>query len=128
MVLASYELGIDRQKGMVMSAQRYLKVSQLRELLLGMERDLGLGKLTLNEKDVLYAVQLVIAANGGVPRSEDIKNHELTRNITQPTFHRSLKSLVSLGLLSHAPNTKARSYISPEGVRAQMPAELSAIV
>ena len=128
MVLASYELGIDRQKGMVMSAQRYLKVSQLRELLLGMERDLGLGKLNLNEKDVLYAVQLVIAANGGVPRSEDIKNHELTRNITQPTFHRSLKSLVSQGLLSHAPNTKARSYISPEGVRAQMPAELSAIV
>ena len=56
MVLASYELGIDRQKGMVMSAQRYLKVSQLRELLLGMERDLGLGKLTQNEKNVFYAV------------------------------------------------------------------------
>lgn len=128
MVLAYYELGIDRQKGMVMSAQRYLNVSQLRELLLGMERDLGLGKLTQNEKDVFYAVQLVIAANGGVARSEDIKNHELTRNITQPTFHRSLKSLVSQGLLSHAPNTKAGSYISPEGVRAPMPAELSAIV
>ena len=128
MVLACYELGIDRQKGMVMSAQRYLNVSQLRELLLGMERDLGLGKLTQNEKDVFYAVQLVIAANGGVARSEDIKNHELTRNITQPTFHRSLKSLVSQGLLSLAPNTKAGSYISPEGVRAPMPAELSAIV
>ena len=111
-----------------MSAQRYLKVSQLRELLLGMERDLGLGKLTQNEKDVFYAVQLVIAANGGVARSEDIKNHELTRNITQPTFHRSLKSLVSRVLLSHAPNTKAGSYISPEGVRAPMPAEVSAIV
>jgi len=88
-----------------MSAQRYLNVSQLRELLLGMERDLGLGKLTQNEKDVFYAVQLVIAANGGVARSEDIKNHELTRA-----------------------NTKAGSYISPEGVRAPMPAELSAIV
>ena len=94
MVLDCYELGIDRQKGMVMSAQRYLNVSQLRELLLGMERDLGLGKLTQNEKDVFYAVQLVIAANGGVARSEDIKNYVLTRNITQPTFHRSLKSLV----------------------------------
>jgi len=127
-VLACYELGLDRQKSVVMSAQRYLNVSQLRELLLGMERDLGLGKLTQNEKDVFYAVQLVIAANGGVARSEDIKNHELTRNITQPTFHRSLKSLVSQSLLSHAPNTKAGSYISPEGVRAPIPAELSAIV
>ena len=111
-----------------MSAQRYLNVSQLRELLLGMERDLGLGKLTQNEKDVFYAVQLVIAANGGVARSEDIKNHELTRNITQPTFHRSLKSLVSQGLLSHAPNTKVGLYITPQGVRAPMPAEHSAIV
>ena len=50
MVLPSYELGIDRQKGMLMSAKRYLNVSQLCELLLGMERDLGLGKLTQNEK------------------------------------------------------------------------------
>lgn len=113
---------------MEMSTQRYLNVSQLRELLLGMERDLGLGKLTQNEKDVFYAVQLVIAANGGIARSEDIKNHELTRNITQPTFHRSLKGLVSQGLLSHAPNTKAGSYIAPEGVKAPMPVENSAIV
>ena len=60
---------------MVMSAQRYLNVSRLRELLLGMEWDLGLGKLTQNEKDVFHAVQLVISANGGVARSEDIKNH-----------------------------------------------------
>jgi hypothetical protein len=113
---------------MDMSAQRYLNVSQLRELLLGMERDLNLGKLTQNEKDAFYAVQLVIAANGGVARSDDIKNHELTRNITQPTFHRSLKSLVSQGLLSHAPNTKAGSYICPEGLRAPQPAGQSAIV
>lgn len=128
MVLSYNELEIDRQKGMDMSAQRYLNVSQLRELLLGMERDLNLGKLTQNEKDVFYAVQLVIAANVGVVRSEDIKNHELTRNITQPTFHRSLKSLVSQGLLSHAPNTKAGSYICPEGLRAPQPAGQSAIV
>ena len=93
-----------------------------------MERDIGLGKLTQNEKDVFDAVQLVIAANGGVVCSGDIKNHELIRNITQPAFHRSLKSLVSQGLLSHTPNTKAGSYISSQGVRAPMPAELSAIV
>ena len=128
MVFACCELGIDRQKGMVLSVQRYLNVSQLRELLLRMERDLGSSKLTQSEKDVFYAMQVVIAANRGVVRSEAIENHERTRNITQPTFHRSLKSLVSQGLLSHAPNTKAGSYISPESVRAPMPAELSTIV
>ena len=96
-----------------MASQRFLNVAQLRELLLGMERDLGLGNLTQNEKDVFYAVQLVLSANAGMARSEDIKRHELTRGITQPTFHRSLKRLVEKGLIAHAPNTKAGSYVDP---------------
>ena len=32
--------------------QRYLNVAQLRALLLGMERDLGLGDLSQNEKEL----------------------------------------------------------------------------
>ena len=48
--------------------QRYLNVAQVRALLLGMERDLGLGDLSQNEKDVFYAVQSFIAANNRVAR------------------------------------------------------------
>ena len=33
-----------------MIAKKYMNVAQLRELLLGMERDLGLGHLSKNEK------------------------------------------------------------------------------
>ena len=97
--------------------QRYLNVAQLRALLLGMERDLGLGDLSQNEKDVFYAVQSVIAASNGVARSDDIKSHSLVFDMTQPTFHRSLKNLIARGLLAHAPRTKAGSYIAaePEG-------------
>lgn len=94
-----------------MSGQSFLSVAQLRELLMGMERDLGLGDLSQNEKDVLYAVQVACNADSGVARSDDIRNHMLLQTMTQPTFHRSLKSLVKKGYVGHAPNTKAGAYI-----------------
>lgn len=94
-----------------MSGQAYLSVAQLRELLLGMEQELGIGELSQNEKDVLYAVQVAYNTGNGVARSDDIRNHMLLQSMTQPTFHRSLKSLVQKGYVGHAPNTKAGSYI-----------------
>ena len=111
-----------------MSSQRYLNVAQLRELLHGMEHDLGLGHLTQNEKDVFYAVQLVISAKDGIARSEDIKSHELSKSITQPTVHRSLKSLVDKGLLAHAPNTRAGSYVNPEPLSQRQAVQLAAVI
>ena len=36
-----------------MVSRKLMNVVQLRELLLGMEKDLGLGQLSQNEKDVL---------------------------------------------------------------------------
>ena len=97
---------------MGLPTQRYLNVAQLRALLLGMERDLGLGDLSQNEKDVFCAVQSVIANSKGVARSDDIKAHSLVFKMTQPTFHRSLKNLLARGLLAHAPSTKAGSYVA----------------
>ncbi|MDG1430283.1 MAG: hypothetical protein P8L68_10870 [Paracoccaceae bacterium] len=94
-----------------MSAQAYLSVAQLRELLLGMEQELGIGDLSQNEKDVLYAVQVAFNSVNGVAKSDDIRNHMLLQNMTQPTFHRSLKSLIQKGYVGHAPDTKAGSYI-----------------
>ena len=40
--------------------QRYLNVAQLRALLLGMERDLGLGDLSQNEKDVFSFIGEIV--------------------------------------------------------------------
>jgi DNA-binding MarR family transcriptional regulator len=97
------------------SSQAYLSVAQLRELLLGMEQELGIGELSQNEKDVLYAVQVAHNSNHNVAKSDDIRNQVLLSTMTQPTFHRSLKSLIKKGLVGHAPNTKAGSYILVEG-------------
>ena len=79
MILPSYELGIDRQKGMLMSAQLYLNVSQLRELLLGMERDLGLGKLTQNERCLLSSA----IGHRGKRRPCALKRYQKSRTDTQ---------------------------------------------
>ena len=97
-----------------MIAKKYMNVAKLRELLLGMERDLGLGNLSQNEKDVFYAVNSIISARNGIAKSDEIKSHDLVRELTQPTFHRCLKNLVNMKLLAHTPNTKAGSYVSPQ--------------
>lgn len=67
--------------------QRYLNVAQLRALLLGMERDLGLGDLSQNLKNFFYSAQSVKAVSEGIARSDDIKSHSLVFEMTQPTFH-----------------------------------------
>ena len=110
---------------MGLPTQIYLNVAQLRALLLGMERDLGLGDLSQNEKDVFYAVQSVIAGSEGIARSDDIKSHSLVFEMTQPTFHRSLKNLLARGLLAHAPSTKAGSYVATEPESRQLEAVAS---
>ncbi len=94
-----------------MSAQAYISVAQLRELLLGMEQELGIGELSQNEKDVLYAIQIAFNSVNGVAKSDDIRNHMLLQKMTQPTFHRSLKALIDKGFVGHAPRTKAGSYV-----------------
>ena len=95
-----------------MVSRKFMNVVELRKLLLGMEKDLGLGQLSQNEKDVLYAVMSVISDRQGIAKSDEIKGHELVADMTQPTFHRCLKNLVKMRLLDHAPNTKAGSYVS----------------
>ena len=56
---------------------RYTAVAQLREIVMTMERDLGLIALSHNEKDVLYAVQSVLAVSDGVAKSDEIRSHDI---------------------------------------------------
>lgn len=85
-------------------------LAQLRELLQKMEGELGLCELSHNERDVLYAVHREIAVEG-VARTERIRENPLARGMSQPTFHRVLKSLLEKGLVQMAPNRKNGVYI-----------------
>ena len=86
-------------------------LAQLRELLVGMERDLGLSSLTRNELDVLYALRRLSAQTGQIVRSELIRNHTLVKEMSQPTFHRSLRALIEKGYIQSAPMRKAGAYV-----------------
>jgi hypothetical protein len=88
-------------------------MAQMRELLLGLEEEVGLGALTQNEKDVFFASYTEIYLVGGTAKSVDIKKHALLIGMAQPTFRRCLKALIGRGLLALAPNTKAGSYTIP---------------
>ena len=97
-----------------MGTKKFINVVQLRELMLEKERGLGLGHLSQNEEDVLYAINSVITARTGVAKSHEIKSHDLVFDMTQPTFRRCSKNLINTAMFADEQNTKAVSYVSPQ--------------
>ncbi len=90
---------------------QFSTVARLRELLATMERDLGLTSLSSNELDLLYAVRLVSDQNKEpIVEASDIREHPITRQMSQPTFNRTIRSLLEKGYLETAPNHKAKRY------------------
>lgn len=92
-------------------SRRFVNVARLRELLFGMEKDLGIDGLTPNELDILYAIRILTEDNGPIVKSDAIRDHALCSKIPRPTFHRGLRSLLDQGLVERAPQTRARSYV-----------------
>lgn len=76
-----------------------------------MEDEVGLSSLTQMEMDVFLAAHALSGAQGDVVTSDEIRNHALTSGITQASYHRALRSLISLGLLEKAAGYKARHYL-----------------
>ncbi|WP_227268402.1 hypothetical protein [Roseobacter weihaiensis] len=85
-------------------------LAQLRMLLESMEHDLGLKKLTPNERDLLYAAQNLSGETNEYVRSEELKGHPLLKSMTQPTYYRSLKRLLELGFIELPSGKKTGLY------------------
>ena len=86
-------------------------VARLRELLATMERDLGLETLSANELNVLYVVRLLCDDSASsVAEAADMRDHAITRHMSQPTLSRTVRSLIEKGYLEKAPNYKAKRY------------------
>ncbi len=81
---------------------------QLKKMLVGMERDIGLDELSDPEKTVLYSfIDLDV---GEAINSGAVRDHILTLKLSKPTFHRALKSLVKKGFVTHEAGTKTAQY------------------
>lgn len=82
--------------------------AQLKKVLVGMEKDIGLEDLSDPEKSVFYAVVDLNA--GEAIQSSFIRKHALTLSLSKPTFHRALKTLVEKGFIIHEAGTKTGKY------------------
>lgn len=90
---------------------KLVSLFQLRELLLQMERDVGLDVLSTPERDVFLAAHSLSGARGEVIESVQIRSHHFVRQMAQATYHRSLRALLKHGLLERACGSKAKSYV-----------------
>ena len=96
-----------------------LAVAQVRDLLAKLERNLGLASLPKNELHLLYAFRLISDHSGGdTVEAADIRNHCILQDMSQPTFNRTLRSLVEKDYLQLAHNCKAKRYML--GPRSKM--------
>lgn len=85
-------------------------------MLRDMERDFGLQDLSAVEMDVFLAAHAVKGTDGNEVTSDQIRRHELVRELAQATYHRALRSLVRLGLLEKADGYKSRIYLVHSGL------------
>jgi hypothetical protein len=83
------------------------KLTELRKLMLEMERSMGLQDLSSVERDIYYAATELSVAPNGV-RTTSLLDHTLVVNVSRPTFFRALKSLVCKGYL-------VQSHVSGRG-------------
>ena len=87
-----------------------MRIADLRQLLREMELDLGLGKLTRPEADLLLAASQRRDAVDGVSVVE-LQDHPLVKDMPRATFFRALRSLVDLGLMRKLGDEKRAGYI-----------------
>lgn len=91
---------------------------RVRMLLHMVEENVGLDRLTDRQRDMLCAFVGLERAGDGVVRSEDLRKHPLVAPMTHPTYHRTLRALIDMGLIRPDPRTGNGSYLlQPSGLQ-----------
>lgn len=78
-----------------------------------MERDLGLADLDRKDRDILMAFCAAChpdPRHGLVARTETVRQHPMLCDISQPTFHRALRRLVTRGWLARLTGLPPGTY------------------
>ena len=85
------------------------KLAHLKEILFGMERDLGIESLGQVQKDIVYAATILSEASAEI-ETDDIRKHQLLSGVGRSTFFRALKEVVELGYLKHSEGAQRSRY------------------
>ncbi|MFC3613861.1 hypothetical protein ACFORG_08845 [Lutimaribacter marinistellae] len=86
------------------------KLTELRKLMMSMERSLGLETLSPVERDIYYAAN-ELSEEGEYIRTVGLIEHTLLESVSRPTFFRALKSLVQKGYLSQCDSANRGRYV-----------------
>lgn len=79
-------------------ANGLMRLADLRQLLLDMERDFGISDMPEQETRLLYAVAIQTREKSEVSLAE-LQEHPLTADISRSTFFRALKHLAQRGYI-----------------------------
>jgi hypothetical protein len=90
--------------------KRLASIAHLKELLLGMERDLGIDDLGSIQKDILYAATILSETNGTTVETDEIRKHALLAGVPRSSFFRAMKDVVDAGYLVHSNEKKRSTY------------------
>lgn len=87
-------------------------IAALRDTILAMERDFGVGHLSQNERDVLYAYQSAASRASDmvdIP-TEHARREAIVSDMAHATFHRAVKRLVEFGFIERSPEKAMGFY------------------
>lgn len=94
------------------------KVAQLKQLLFGLEKDLGIADLSEIQQNILYAASLLAVGDKPV-ETDDIRNHQLLATAARSTFFKALRELVASGYLQHMSGAQRSQYLLTDKFKGQ---------
>ena len=89
---------------------RLSSLIDLKKVVQGLEKELGLGSMTSHEKAVLLAISELQQLDG-VAKTKAILTHELTASVSRPSIFRALNKLEKLGKLKRVEGSNG-SYLT----------------
>ena len=86
------------------------KLAQLKAVILGMEKDFGISEMTEQERRILSAMSELGHSDDSLVSSKALRNSLYCADLSAPTYHRALKSLLDQHLIRPAEGRKTGLY------------------
>lgn len=83
----------------------------LKEMLMQLEREIGLDELPEVERSIVVAAHSLSEEPGTIIEAERLRNHWLVAPLAQATYYRGLKNLLSLGFMRSAEGSMTKFYV-----------------
>lgn len=86
------------------------KIARLKQLLLGMEKDLGVDNLNSIQKNIVYAAAL-LSENSQTIETDEIRRHDLLEGVSRSSFFRALREVIDAGYLERGYGKQRSSFL-----------------